>query len=137
LTSTAQAERDGWPNTLLRGGNGNDTLTGSPSSFDTAIYSETITASQAYACDTFFAGATGPINANTATGVATGEGTDTLVNIYGLIGSAFNDNLNIRDGRASGEFLRFGVVGEAGQDTCTADPQDHVDTASCETVVQS
>ncbi|CAN5662010.1 hypothetical protein BH24ACT26_BH24ACT26_01550 [soil metagenome] len=134
LTSTAESVQVGSPNTLLRGGRGNDTLVGGPGS-DTALYSATITATNAWACDTNFPGATAAITANTATGVATGEGTDSLISIEGLIGSAFDDDLNIRDGRSSGPFHRNGVAGEAGQDTCTADANDRV-YDSCETVVR-
>jgi Ca2+-binding RTX toxin-like protein len=133
LTSTAPSSEPGWPNTLLRGGGGSDTLAGGPGS-DTALYSATITATNAWACDTRFPGARAAITANTSTGVATGEGTDTLINIDGLIGSEFDDNLNIRDGRSSGQFHRNGVAGEEGDDRCVADANDRV-YDSCETVV--
>jgi len=59
----------------------------------------------------------GPINANLATGVATGDGTDTLVNIEGLIGSQFDDIFtgsgvdNFFDGRGGNDTFNLGTGG--------------------------
>ncbi len=62
----------------LRGGPGNDTLVGGTQTFfDFAD----------------FGGSTGPIVANLATGVATGDGTDTLFELEGVIGSPGNDSI--------------------------------------------
>jgi Ca2+-binding RTX toxin-like protein len=67
---------------IMLGGGGNDRLNGGASDFDVA---------------SFFFSPAGVI-ANLATGVATGEGTDTLVGVEGLEGSPLNDSLTGNDG---------------------------------------
>lgn len=84
---------------LLRGDGGNDTLDGGENSrwfdLDLALYGHL----------------GGGVNVNLATGVASGEGTDTLIRIGGVLGSTGNDSLTGSD--ALFEFFR----GDAGNDT--------------------
>ncbi len=87
---------------LLQGGAGDDSLDGG-AGIDTAS----------------FVGATGPIIANLATQSATGEGTDILLSIENLTGSAFADQLtgdvgdNVIDGGGGVDVL----TGGGGADT--------------------
>ncbi len=87
---------------FLIGGNGNDTVT--------------------------YAAATGPVNANLATGSATGEGIDFLVQVENLTGSAFDDTLtgsstnNLLDGGDGNDLIDGGngidtIHGGAGSDS--------------------
>ena len=101
---------------FLAGGAGNDTLSGGDGD-DTVSYDD--------------GDATGVV-VNLATGVATGHGTDTLVSIEGVYGSAGNDTLLGSDrteylgGGAGDDLLRPGaganyVEGGAGNDTLSFD----------------
>jgi Ca2+-binding RTX toxin-like protein len=58
----------------------------------------------------FYEDATGPIHANLLTGIATGQGTDTLVNVNCLFGSPYDDTL-------IGDNGDNWLVGRAGDDT--------------------
>jgi Ca2+-binding RTX toxin-like protein len=80
-------------NDTLDGGLGNDTLDGGDG-FDTASFASTAVA----------------VNVNLATGKATGAGTDTLLNIEAVTGSAYNDTLTAA---AAGSTL----AGGGGNDT--------------------
>ena len=89
---------------LLRGGLGNDTLIGGAGT-DTASYSDAAV------------GVT--VNLSLVGAQVTGEGSDTLIGIENLIGSAFNDDLtgdaggNVIDGGAGDDIIKSG----AGADT--------------------
>lgn len=98
-------------NDILAGGAGNDTLIGGAGT-DTAS----------------FASAIAPVNANLVTGIATGEGTDTLIGIENLIGSGGNDtltgdhNANVLAGGAGADSIAAAggadtVLGGVGNDT--------------------
>ncbi len=85
----------------FRGGDGNDTLDGGAnnpgSDFDFAYYDDATSALT--------------VNLSTGTGTGGGVGTDTLLGIEGVIGSAFDDNIN-------GRCLPLDYIyGEAGNDT--------------------
>ena len=72
--------------------------------------------------------ATGPIYANLMTGIATGQGTDTLVDIDAVIGGAFDDTL-IGNDAANGLVGREGndtLVGNGGDDTFSGQQGDDV-----------
>jgi Ca2+-binding RTX toxin-like protein len=71
-------EIDGGPDMdLLSGDAGGDRLDGAEDEMDLAVYIDAPT----------------PVQASLTTGVATGDGTDALVNVEGLFGSAFDDTL--------------------------------------------
>jgi Ca2+-binding RTX toxin-like protein len=78
----------------LVGGPGNDQLTGHPDDGDAAAYVP----------------ASGPVNVDLQTGVATGEGRDTLTNVEAVLGSPSSDTL------AGNERLNF-IMGFGGNDT--------------------
>ncbi|WP_042694711.1 Ig-like domain-containing protein, partial [Azospirillum sp. B506] len=82
-------------NDLLAGGPGNDTIDGGTGN-DTVTYAASATA----------------VNANLATGVGTGEGTDVLRNLENVTGSAFDDVIT-GDGGANI------LLGGGGNDTIT------------------
>ncbi len=95
----------------IEGGEGDDVINGA-GGFDTASY----------------ANATGPVTASLAAGTATGAGSDILVSIEGLIGSAYNDMLtgsavaNRIDAGAGDDWVSGGagddvLMGGAGNDT--------------------
>jgi len=97
----------------LFGGAGDDTLDGG-ADFDMALYYE----------------ATGPISANLAMGLVTGEGTDLLISIEGVMGTWGNDTLVGDEGSNqlvgnSGNDIISGaggddiIAGEVGSDTLT------------------
>ena len=84
----------------LDGGLGNDVLNGGTGDTDTATY----------------AGATGSVDVNLATGLATGaDGNDTLVSIENVTGSGFDDTLtgngsdNVLSGGLGSDTYRFGL----------------------------
>ncbi|BAI75749.1 hemolysin-type calcium-binding region (plasmid) [Azospirillum sp. B510] len=85
----------GADNDLLAGGPGNDTIDGGAGN-DTVTYANSATA----------------VNANLATGVGTGEGTDVLRNLENVTGSAFDDVIT-GDGGANI------LLGGGGKDTIT------------------
>ena len=80
---------------LLAGGPGNDTIDGGDGN-DTVTY----------------ASSAGPVNANLATGVGSGDGDDVLRNLENVTGSAFDDVIT---GNEVGNIL----IGGAGNDTIT------------------
>jgi hypothetical protein len=80
---------------LLAGGPGNDTIEGGEGN-DTVTY----------------ASSAGPVNANLATGVGTGDGTDVLRNLENVTGSAFDDVI-------TGSGVANILIGGAGKDTIT------------------
>jgi Ca2+-binding RTX toxin-like protein len=89
-------------NDLLEGGLGNDTIDGG-GGIDTATYAH----------------ASGAVIVNLATGTSSGaDGSDTLVNIENLIGSAFNDTLtgNAGANRLDGGAGNDSIQGSAGDD---------------------
>jgi len=98
----------------LTGGNGNDTLDATADGCfdllpgpgdDLVIGSATQGDEVQYGFD-----ATGPIHADLMTGIATGQGTDTLVDVDAVIGGPFEDTLIGNDGNN-------GFVGRDGNDT--------------------
>jgi len=113
----------------LLGGAGNDTLTGNAGNdlLDGGDGNDTVS----------FAAAGGPVVTNLATGVATGDGNDTLTSIENLIGSAFGDaltgdgNANRLDGGGGDDTL----AGGGGDDTLSGG--DGGDTASFATASQA
>ena len=84
----------GLGNDILNGGTGDDTVNGGKGVDFVSYY-----------------GATGPVVANLTTGTATGEGTDSLINIENIFGGSGNDsltgntNVNYLDGWAGDDFL--------------------------------
>ncbi|MBA2935977.1 matrixin family metalloprotease [Sphingomonas sp. CGMCC 1.13654] len=119
-TANINATGNGY-NNILTGNAGNNVLNGGTGK-DTAS----------------FANATGPVNANLSTGIATGFGTDTLQNIACITGSAYGDTLignsaaNVLTGGAGDDILDGGagsdsLVGGTGNDTYYVDsPNDFV-----------
>jgi Ca2+-binding RTX toxin-like protein len=117
----------------LAGGPGNDLLNGG-SSNDTADYSA----------------AAGPVTINLTAGTATGEGSDTLVNIENATGSAFGDTItgntlaNLLSGGGGNDLLHGAdgndtltggtgtdqLFGDAGHDTLKWDSADFFDGGS-------
>jgi hypothetical protein len=98
---------------IIDGGAGNDKLDGGPGIFDIANFSS----------------ATGPVGADLAHGIASGEGSDSLRSVEGLAGSRFNDTLlgdgtvnllvggmgNDRlDGKGGTDFIGFLTIGAQG-----------------------
>jgi Ca2+-binding RTX toxin-like protein len=77
-----------------------------------------------------FLGANGPVTANLAVGTATGEGTDTLLRVEGVVGGRFgdrlvgNDRTNLLSGFGGNDRLNGGrggydtIMGGTGVDTC-------------------
>jgi hypothetical protein len=98
-------------NDVICGGGGFDYLTGGPG--DDTLDGGVEGAEASYA------GAPGPVTANLATGTATGEGTDTLIDIGSVSGSSFGDSLTASD--AGGHLLGNGgpdiLTGGTGRDT--------------------
>ena len=78
----------------LHPGPGDDLIVGGTNQWDAVFYED----------------ATGPINANLTTGIATGQGTDTLVKIDCLFGGPYGDTL-------IGSNVNDWLVGGAGDDT--------------------
>lgn len=101
----------------LRGGPGNDLLDGGGGQ-DRASWGANTAPSDNEPFSEDYPGATGPITANTATGQANGEGTDTLLSVESLIGSEFDDDLNTQDGQAGG------IDAKGGTDHCVGDATD-------------
>ena len=115
----------GGGNNILEGDAGNDSLIGSAGSHDTAT----------------FVDATGPVNADLGTGLAFGDGNDTLSGIENLDGSAFNDTLqgdsldNALFGQDGNDSLNGGIgndILEGGRGDDTIDGGGGNDTASYE-----
>jgi len=116
----------------LTGGDGNDTLDATADGSgdllpgpgdDLVIGSATQGDEVQYGFD-----ATGPIYANLMTGIATGQGIDTLVDIDAVIGGAFNDTL-IGNGGDNGLIGREGddtLVGKGGDDGFAGQQGDDV-----------
>ncbi len=104
----------GFDDGALSGGSGNDTLYGKslcsnalhPGLGDDLIVGGSLKEWTAV----FYEDATGPIHANLMTGIATGQGTDTLVNVNSLFGGPYDDTLI---GDSSDNWL----VGREGDDT--------------------
>ena len=94
----------GGGNDSIQGMGGNDTIDGGPGT-DTVIYTD----------------APGGVNVNLATGVATGDGTDTISNVENVTGSNFNDTIvggtakNILIGGKGND----SIDGGAGKDTAS------------------
>jgi Ca2+-binding RTX toxin-like protein len=76
----------------------------------------------------FFEDARRPIHADLSTGIAVGQGTDTLVRIDGLYGGPFDDTLIGSDGRDDlvGEGGDDTLVGRGGDDRLSGDQGDDV-----------
>jgi len=112
---TLNVSLDAVPGSTLEGGAGGDTLDSGRGYdyLDGGTGNDTVS----------FYSALKAVNANLATGIATGDGTDTLVNVENLTGSAFNDVLT---GDANANILRGGagndrLDGGAGSDTASYD----------------
>jgi Ca2+-binding RTX toxin-like protein len=90
----------------LHGGAGNDLLDGGTNPVDQPDVA-------------FYTSAAGPITANLGTGLVTGEGTDTLVGIEAVLGSAFNDTFigSAGDDAFGGMAGNDSISGGAGFDT--------------------
>ena len=95
----------------IAGGAGNDTLAGDSSS-DTVSggLGDDVLDGGASNDTASYAAAAGPVTVNLSLGTATGEGTDTLLNMEHVTGSGFNDTL-------TGNTLNNALVGGAGNDT--------------------
>lgn len=92
-------------NDSLNGGRGTDHLSGSSGN-------DSLNGGRDHDYDwVYFVGAPGPVTADLSTGIAVGDGSDTLVNIQGLVGSRFDDTL-IGDDSAWNS-----LYGEEGNDT--------------------
>ena len=130
-------------NDVLIGGEGNDTLNGAEGS-DTlvggagndSIVGGTFTGTFDTAS---FADATAGVTVNLVTGTATGNGTDTLVGIENVDGSAFNDSLT---GDGGSNFFRGGkgndtIDGGSGTDRVQYDQADGAVNASLNTMSSS
>jgi Ca2+-binding RTX toxin-like protein len=104
----------------LKGGPGNDLLDGGPEpagSYDGVVYGD------AHDAGKFYPSAPGPVRANLATGSATGDGIDTLIDIERLDGTPYADRL-IGDARANVIFGGAGndfVDGASGNDYLRGD----------------
>jgi Ca2+-binding RTX toxin-like protein len=130
----------GTGNDQLFGGTGNDTLIGGSDTnsdtldggagTDTADYSQYLTNLTGGSGITFAANNT-PVNVNLETGVATGQGTDTLVSIENVIGGGGADTItgnagaNVLNGGGGNDILNGGagndwINGGAGDDTIDA-----------------
>jgi hypothetical protein len=103
----------------IQGGPGNDQIDGGPGGPDVAFYLD----------------AAGPVHADLTTGVATGEGNDTLVSIDSLVGGNFDDtligdaNINALFGLDGNDTLDGGpnwdvMMGGSGNDTLIGNPGD-------------
>ena len=98
-------------NDILIGGLGNDSLDGGDGIGDRVSYWEAATA----------------VSVNLQAGVATGEGTDSIVNVEGAEGSNFNDTiigLNDVGGLLSGLSGADSIMGGAGNDTLSGGAGD-------------
>jgi LPXTG-motif cell wall-anchored protein len=85
---------------MLQGGDGNDTLVGGPDDDTLDGNGPSAGFFFANADEADYSTAPGPITASTVTGVASGEGNDTLIDIESIRGSAFADDLTA--GRVNG-----------------------------------
>jgi Ca2+-binding RTX toxin-like protein len=93
------------------GQDGDDSIVGG-TGFDTVYYDD--------------GAVNGPVSVNLASTTATGDGTDTLVGIEGVVGSEFNDTM-FGDGNANafvGGFGNDSLVGSGGNDTLQGDDGD-------------
>jgi Ca2+-binding RTX toxin-like protein len=116
----------------LNGGRGNDTLDASadgsadlvPGSGDDLV----IGCAAEFTFDEVQYGfdATRPIHANLITGIATGQGTDTLVNVDAVVGGAYDDTL-VGNGGSNALVGREGndtLIGNGGDDTLAGEQGD-------------
>lgn len=83
-------------NDFLDGGAGDDTLDGGPGLYDGAVYFDS----------------TGPIAASLATGIATGQGSDSFQGMEQIVGGPFDDTLS-----GGSDPNEFGLDGGPGNDT--------------------
>jgi Ca2+-binding RTX toxin-like protein len=100
----------GGGNDFLNGGAGDDSMDGGGGQFDAVAFFD----------------ATGPVTASLATGTATGDGSDTFVNVNQFHGGPFDDTFT-GDARDNGFFGNGGndtVFGGDGNDNFTGGPGD-------------
>jgi len=94
---------------VLIGGNGNDYLNGESGSHDTVKFNAS----------------TAKINLNLATGQATGQGTDTILNIENIVGSQYGDSLGWIS-PTTYTYTDYTIEGMGGWDTLTGSRGDDV-----------
>jgi Ca2+-binding RTX toxin-like protein len=113
----------------LTGGTGNDTLSATTDeSFDLVPGpgNDLVIGSAARGGEVHYGEAKGPIHANLATGIVTGQGTDRLVNVGAVIGGAYDDIL-IGNSGGNGFVGREGndtLIGRGGDDTFSGEQGD-------------